>query len=80
VFYDNSDPRLTYSGTWKLVNAPGIPNATVTHDFQQTRTSGASVSMTFSGAVGVAINGPVLWGDWVYSVVRALAFPARGVE
>ncbi|KAJ7362778.1 hypothetical protein DFH08DRAFT_326438 [Mycena albidolilacea] len=68
AFYDNSDPRLTYGGTWKSANAPGIPNATVTHDFQQTRTSGSSVSMTFSGAVGVAINGPVLWGDWVYSV------------
>lgn len=68
AFYDNSDPRLSYTGTWKTVNAAGIPNATVTHNFQQTRTSGSSVSMTFSGAVGVAISGPVLYGDWVYTV------------
>ncbi|KAF7333730.1 hypothetical protein MVEN_02329400 [Mycena venus] len=68
AFYDNSDPRLTYSGNWKTGNAPGIPNATVTHNFQQTKSSGSSMSMTFSGAVGVAINGPVLWGDWIYTV------------
>ncbi|KAF8205873.1 hypothetical protein K438DRAFT_1817520 [Mycena galopus ATCC 62051] len=68
AFYDNTDPRLTYNGTWKSTSASGIPNATVTHPFEQTRSSGSSVSMTFSGAIGVAINGPVLWGDWLYTV------------
>ncbi|KAJ7469593.1 hypothetical protein FB451DRAFT_1476458, partial [Mycena latifolia] len=68
AFYDNTDARLAYSGTWKDVSAPGIPNATVTHPFKQTTTGGSSVSMNFTGAVGVAIDGPVNWGDWVYSV------------
>ncbi|KAJ7772180.1 hypothetical protein B0H16DRAFT_1512575 [Mycena metata] len=68
AFYDNTDKSLTYSGTWKSGSAAGIPNATVTHPFEQTKTAKSSVSMTFTGAVGVAINGPVLWGDWVYSV------------
>ncbi|KAJ7691187.1 hypothetical protein B0H17DRAFT_1063707 [Mycena rosella] len=68
AFYDNTDPKLAYTGSWKPVSAPGIPNATVTHPYEQTSSSGSSVSMNFTGAVGVAINGPVNWGDWVYSV------------
>ncbi|KAJ6528001.1 hypothetical protein DFH09DRAFT_1186236 [Mycena vulgaris] len=68
VFYDNTDSRLSYSGTWKAASAPGIPNATVTHPYKQTSTAGSSVSFNFTGAVGVALHGPVNWGDWVYTV------------
>ncbi|KAJ7259670.1 hypothetical protein C8J57DRAFT_490226 [Mycena rebaudengoi] len=69
VFYDNSDSKvLTYTGSWDEITAEGIPNASVTHPFAQTKSGGSKVSMQFSGAVGCAIHGMVNWGDWVYSV------------
>ncbi|KAJ6463291.1 hypothetical protein DFH09DRAFT_1382483 [Mycena vulgaris] len=68
VFYDNTGSCFVYSGNWKVISAPGIPNATVTHPYKQTSTAGYGVSFNFTGAVCVALHGPVNWGDWVYTV------------
>jgi hypothetical protein len=53
AFYDNTDKTmLKYSGDWSSSTAPGIPNATVTHSWQETFASGASVEMDIGvGAV-----------------------------
>ena len=57
LFYDNSDNSvLSYSGSWDIEDFPGIPNATVQHAYHQTSASDASVSMTFSDAVGVSMT------------------------
>ncbi|KAF7307284.1 TPR-REGION domain-containing protein [Mycena indigotica] len=69
VFYDNSDTSvLKYAGAWITQSAPGIPNATVSHPWQQTVDPTGSVSMEISGAVGVSIYGMANWGSWVYTV------------
>ncbi|KAF7302652.1 TPR-REGION domain-containing protein [Mycena chlorophos] len=69
LFYDNTDQSvLTYTGAWSPHNAPGVPNATVSHVWQQTVDQGASVSMQISDAVGVAIHGMTDWGGWLYDV------------
>jgi hypothetical protein len=53
AFYDNTDKTmLKYNGDWSSSTAPGIPNATVTHSWQETFASGASVEMDIGvGAV-----------------------------
>jgi len=69
LFYDNTDTSaFKYSGTWSAQNAQGIPNATVSHPWQQTQEKDASVTMDFSDAVGVSIWGMANWGNWVYQV------------
>ncbi|KAF7302161.1 hypothetical protein MIND_00783000 [Mycena indigotica] len=69
LFYDNSDSSaLKYSGNWSTQSAAGIPNATVSHPWQQTTDKVASVSMVVSNAVGVSIYGMANWGGWVYTV------------
>ncbi|KAF7302629.1 hypothetical protein HMN09_00897400 [Mycena chlorophos] len=77
LFVDNTDSSLSYSGTWSPENAPGVPNATVSHVWEQTVGKDASVSLTVSDAVGVAIYGMADWGGWVYNVSvddRAMSF------
>ncbi|KAJ7492217.1 hypothetical protein FB451DRAFT_1165359 [Mycena latifolia] len=70
AFYDNTDTTtLKYSGDWAQSTAPGIPNATVTHPWQETFAEGASVSMDMgAGAVGVSLWGMANWGNWLYAV------------
>ncbi|KAJ6601426.1 hypothetical protein DFH09DRAFT_1127808 [Mycena vulgaris] len=70
AFYDNTDTNmLKYTGDWKSATAPGIPNATVTHPWQETVAEGASVAMDVGvGAVGVSLWGMANWGNWIYTV------------
>ncbi|KAJ7269313.1 hypothetical protein B0H12DRAFT_1095189 [Mycena haematopus] len=70
AFYDNTDTTmLKYTGNWSSATAPGIPNASVTHPWQETFASGASVEMDIgAGAVGVSLWGMANWGNWIYSV------------
>ncbi|KAF7303014.1 hypothetical protein MKEN_01264400 [Mycena kentingensis (nom. inval.)] len=69
LFYDNADfSVLTYSSGWAAAQAPGIPNSTVTQPYQKTSQKGSSVSMDFSGVVGVSIWGMANYGDWLYTV------------
>ncbi|OCH88757.1 hypothetical protein OBBRIDRAFT_65288 [Obba rivulosa] len=68
VVYDNTNQSLAYNGTWSVSNANNIPSAANPAPFHQTKASGASVSLEFSDAVGIAINGTRNWGNWVYSV------------
>ncbi|KAJ7116794.1 hypothetical protein C8R43DRAFT_1038081 [Mycena crocata] len=70
AFYDNTDAtRLRYTGDWSSSTAPGIPNASVTHPWEQTFAQGASVSMDIGpGAVGVSLWGMTNWGNWVFQI------------
>ncbi|KAJ6523594.1 hypothetical protein B0H19DRAFT_1085667 [Mycena capillaripes] len=70
AFYDNTDTTmLQYSGDWSPATAPGIPNATVTHPWQETFAAGSSVEMELAaGAVGVSLWGMANWGNWLYTV------------
>ncbi|KAJ6523595.1 hypothetical protein B0H19DRAFT_1386392 [Mycena capillaripes] len=70
AFYDNTDTTmLQYSGDWSPATAPGIPNATITHPWQETLAAGASVEMELAaGAVGVSFWGMANWGNWLYTV------------
>ncbi|KAJ7610921.1 hypothetical protein FB45DRAFT_942030 [Roridomyces roridus] len=69
-FFDNTDTSvLRYSGDWTPGSAPGIPNATVSHPWQETFDAGASVSMDIGvGAVGVSLWGMANWGNWDFNV------------
>ncbi|KAF7337600.1 hypothetical protein MSAN_02233300 [Mycena sanguinolenta] len=69
-FYDNTDTTmLKYTGDWSSATAAGIPNASVTHPWQETFASGASVEMDIGlGAVAVGVWGMANWGNWLYSV------------
>ncbi|KAJ7109806.1 hypothetical protein C8R44DRAFT_883851 [Mycena epipterygia] len=70
LFYDNTDTSmLKYSGKWSAANVGGIPNASVSHPWQETYHAGASVAMNIGiGAVGVSLWGLVDWGNWLYNV------------
>ncbi|KAJ7687414.1 hypothetical protein B0H17DRAFT_687834 [Mycena rosella] len=70
LFYDNMDmTALKYTGDWSQSSADGIPNATVSHPWQETFAAGASVSMDIgAGAVGVSLWGMANWGNWLYTV------------
>lgn len=64
---------LQYNGDWTSGTAPGIPNASVTHPFQETSAQGASVTMDIGlGAVGVSVHTFVDWGNWLVEVVSEL--------
>ncbi|KAJ7610922.1 hypothetical protein FB45DRAFT_1066100 [Roridomyces roridus] len=69
AFYDNTDKTmLQYTGNWSSATAPDIPNATVTHPWQETFSAGASVSMDIAlGAVGLSLHGLADWGNWLYT-------------
>ncbi|KAJ7292901.1 hypothetical protein C8J57DRAFT_1210596 [Mycena rebaudengoi] len=70
AFVDNTDmTRLEYTGNWASSTAPGIPNSSVTHSWQETFDAGARVTMNIEpGAVGVSIWGMANWGNWLYTV------------
>ncbi|KAJ7687404.1 hypothetical protein B0H17DRAFT_1203645 [Mycena rosella] len=71
AFYDNTDITvLKYSGVQNQTTpVPGIPNATVSHTWQETFAGGASVSMDIDvGAVGVSLWGMANWGNGLYTV------------
>ncbi|KAJ7750232.1 hypothetical protein B0H16DRAFT_1549914 [Mycena metata] len=70
LFYDNMDTTMfKYTGTWASATAPGIPNSTVTHPWEETFTLGAYVELDIDiGAVGVSLWGMTNWGNWLYSV------------
>ncbi|KAJ7109800.1 hypothetical protein C8R44DRAFT_800587 [Mycena epipterygia] len=70
LFYDNTDTSmLKYSGNWSSAHAPGIPNASVSHPWQETFDAGASVTMDIGlGAIGVSLWGLADWGNWLYTV------------
>ncbi|KAJ7109787.1 hypothetical protein C8R44DRAFT_262934 [Mycena epipterygia] len=70
LFYDNTDiSMLKYTGAWSSSTAQGIPNASVTHPWQETFDAGASVAMDIGlGAVGVSFWGMANWGNWLYNV------------
>lgn len=65
---DNSNSTLQYSGEWKSHFDYQIPSKAAPKNYMQTSQNGSSVALTFTGAA-VAINAPVNWGHWVYSVV-----------
>ncbi|KAJ6520245.1 hypothetical protein C8R45DRAFT_954435 [Mycena sanguinolenta] len=69
-FYDNTDTTmLKYTGDWTSASAPGIPNSSVPHPWQETKASGASVEMDIPlGAVAVGLWGMANWGNWLYTV------------
>ncbi|KAJ7024350.1 hypothetical protein C8F04DRAFT_1270369 [Mycena alexandri] len=76
LFYDNTDTTMfKYTGKWASATAPGIPNSTVTHPWEETFTLGAYVELDIDiGAVGVSLWGMTNWGNWLYSVVREPAW------
>jgi len=68
-FYDNTDTtRLAYTGDWYTSSAPGIPNASVSHEWHETNKSSAVSMQIGQGAVGVSLWGMANWGNWIYSV------------
>ncbi|KAJ7292902.1 hypothetical protein C8J57DRAFT_1267517, partial [Mycena rebaudengoi] len=70
TFFDNTDTlKLKYTGNWTTASAPGIPNSSVTHPWQETFDLDASVTMNMEpGTVGVSIWGMANWGNWLYTV------------
>ncbi|KAJ7925098.1 hypothetical protein B0H13DRAFT_2314892 [Mycena leptocephala] len=70
AFYDNTDTiMLKYAGDWSISHGAGIPNASVTHPFQETSVAGSSVAMDVGiGTVGVSLWGMTNWEHWVYTV------------
>jgi hypothetical protein len=61
---------LKYAGDWSISHGAGIPNASVTHPFQETSVAGSSVAMDMGiGTVGVSLWGMTNWEHWVYTVV-----------
>ncbi|KAF9469691.1 hypothetical protein BDZ94DRAFT_1243030 [Collybia nuda] len=69
IFYDSSNTvSLQYSGTWTTGNMNGVPNTTVSTPFQQTTSQGATVALSFTGGVAVAVKGMTGSTNGLYSV------------
>lgn len=69
VVYENWNSSLQYSGNW--TNQSGvewIPNTQHPAPYMETNQGLSSVSLTFSGGVAVAVNGPRNWGHWTYNI------------
>ncbi|TFK56460.1 hypothetical protein OE88DRAFT_1729957 [Heliocybe sulcata] len=66
---DNSNmTTLQYYGNWSVNTDHQIPSAQHPAPYHETKSEGAGVSITFSGASAVAVNGTRNYGNWVYSV------------
>ncbi|EMD42322.1 hypothetical protein CERSUDRAFT_102669 [Gelatoporia subvermispora B] len=68
VVFQNTNTSLTYTGNWSVDRINNIPSAANPAPYHETSVSGASVSLEFGNAVGVAINGTRNWGNWIYNV------------
>ncbi|KAI0783377.1 hypothetical protein C8Q75DRAFT_445092 [Abortiporus biennis] len=69
ISIDNQNPTaLHYEGLWTTENGVHIPSISNPKPFMKTIDSGASVSLNFTGAIAVAINGNRDWGHHTYEV------------
>ena len=76
VVIDNQNTtRLNYIGNWSTHNDYQIPSTTNPRPYMQTSAGQSSVSVNFTGAVSVAVNGNRNWGHGKYNVVRMTVKP-----
>ena len=60
---------LTYNGNWATENDHQIPSLAAPKPYMETHDFLASVSLSFTNSVAVAINGNLNYGHWTYKVV-----------
>jgi hypothetical protein len=66
---NGSKNDLVYAGNWTSKFVKTIPSTAHPKNFSETSQAGASVSLAFSGAFAVDINGVINYGGLDYTVV-----------
>lgn len=68
---------LQYRGNWGNATDPQVPDEEHPAPFYATTSSGAAVSLNFTGAVALAVNASTNYGHGLYNVVSPRVGPVH---